>query len=36
MTANERRAEIMRLLVARRSISMNALATELGVTRRTI
>ena len=26
----------MRLLVARRSISMNALATELGVTRRTI
>ena len=36
MTANERRAEIMRLLVARRSISMNALATELGVTRSTI
>lgn len=36
MTANERRTEIMRLLVARRSISMNALATELGVTRRTI
>ena len=36
MTANERRAEIMRLLVARRSISMNARATELGVTRRTI
>ena len=36
MTANERRAEIMRLLVARRSISMNVLVTELGVTRRTI
>lgn len=36
MTANERRAEIMRLLVARRAISMSALANELGVSRRTI
>ena len=36
MTTNERRAEIMRLLVARRAISMSALATELGVCRRTI
>lgn len=36
MTANERRAEIMRLLVARRAINMSTLANELGVTRRTI
>ena len=36
MTANERRAEIMRILVARRTISMSALANELGVSRRTI
>ena len=36
MTANERRTEIMRLLVARRAISMSALANELGVSRRTI
>lgn len=36
MTANERRAEIMRILVARRAVSEKRLAVELGVTRRTI
>lgn len=36
VTANERRAEIIRLLVARRSINTGALAAELGVCRRTI
>ena len=36
MTANERRAEIMRILTARRQESMGRLALELGVTRRTI
>lgn len=36
MTANERRAEIMRILTARRSESMTHLAEELRVTTRTI
>ena len=36
MTAIERRAEIMRILVARRSANIRALAAELGVCRRTI
>ena len=36
MTAIERRAEIMRILVARRSANIRALAVELGVCRRTI
>lgn len=36
MTANERRAEIMRILVARRHETMSRLARELGVTDRTI
>ena len=36
MTANERRAEIMRIMTARRQESMGRLALELGVTRRTI
>ena len=36
MTANERRAEIMRILVARRRETMARLARELGVTDRTI
>ena len=36
MTANERRAEIMRILVARRIVSETQLAQELNVTRRTI
>lgn len=35
-TANERRAEIMRILVARRHETMAELANELGVTDRTI
>ena len=35
MTANERRAEIMRIMTARRQESMGRLALELGVTRRT-
>lgn len=34
MTANERRAEIMRIMTARRQESMGRLALELGVTRR--
>lgn len=34
--ANERRAEIMRIMTARRQESMGRLALELGVTRRTI
>ena len=36
VTANERRAEIMRILTARRSESMTRLAEELRVTTRTI
>ena len=36
MTANERRAEIMRILTASRSESMTRLAAELNVTTRTI
>jgi len=36
VTANERRAEIMRILVSRRNETMGQLATELGVTDRTI
>ena len=36
MSANERRAEIMRIMVARRQESMQVLARELGVTDRTI
>ncbi len=36
MTANERRAEIMRILAARRSETMARLAMELNVTPRTI
>lgn len=36
MTANERRAEIMRILVGRRHETMSRLAYELGVTDRTI
>ena len=36
MTAIERCAEIMRILVARRSANIRALAAELGVCRRTI
>ena len=36
MTANERRAEIMRVLTARRSESMTHLAEEFQVTTRTI
>ena len=36
MSANERRAEIMRIMVARRQESMQVLASELGVTDRTI
>lgn len=36
MSANERRAEIMRIMVARRQESMQVLAAELGVTDRTI
>ena len=36
MSANERRAEIMRIMVARRQESMQVLAGELGVTDRTI
>ena len=36
MTANERRAEIMRILTARRSESMARLANELQVSTRTI
>lgn len=36
MTTNERRAEIMRVLTARRHETMNHLAVELGVTLRTI
>jgi len=34
VTANERRAEIMRIMTARRQESMGRLALELGVTRR--
>jgi len=36
VTAIERRAEIMRILVARRSANIRVLAAELGVCRRTI
>lgn len=36
MTANERRAEIMRILIGRRRETMTRLARELGVTDRTI
>ena len=36
MTANERRTEIMRILVGRRHEKMGRLAVELGVTDRTI
>ncbi|MDD6571843.1 MAG: HTH domain-containing protein, partial [Thermoflexaceae bacterium] len=36
MSANERRAEIMRIMVARRQESMQVLASELGVSDRTI
>ena len=36
MTANERRAEIMRILASRRHETMSRLASELGVTDRTI
>lgn len=36
MSANERRAEIIRILVARRYESMQVLAAELGVSDRTI
>ena len=36
MSANERRAEIIRIMVARRQGSMQVLASELGVTDRTI
>ncbi len=36
MTATERREEIMKILVARRSENMTVLAEELGVTTRTI
>ena len=36
MTANERRAEIMRILVGRRHETMRQLAAELGVTDRTV
>lgn len=36
MSANERRAEIIRIMVARRQESMQVLASELGVTDRTI
>lgn len=36
MSANERRAEIIRIMVARRQESMQVLARELGVSDRTI
>lgn len=36
MTANERRAEIMRILASRRRETMNELAVEFGVAVRTI
>ena len=36
MSANERRAEIISIMVARRQESMQVLASELGVTDRTI
>ena len=36
MSANERRAEIMRIMVARRQENMQVLAAELDVTDRTI
>lgn len=36
MSANERRAEIIRIMVARRQESMQVLASELGVSDRTI
>lgn len=36
MSANERRAEIIRIMVARRQENMQVLAAELGVTDRTI
>ena len=36
MTANEQRAEIMRILVAKRSANIRVLAAELGVCRRTV
>ena len=36
MSANERRVEIMRIMVARRQENMQVLAAELGVTDRTI
>ncbi len=36
MRANERRAEIMRILISRRNETMKKLANELGVTDRTI
>ena len=36
MSANERRAEIMRIMVVRRQENMQVLAAELGVTDRTI
>ncbi len=36
MSANERRAEIIRIMVAKRQESMQVLARELGVTDRTI
>lgn len=35
MSANERRAEIMRIMVARRQENMQVLASELGVSDRT-
>lgn len=36
MTANERRRELMRILISRRRETMGELASELGVTDRTI
>ena len=36
VSANERRAEIMRIMVARRQENMQVLASELGVSDRTI
>ncbi|MCL2004086.1 MAG: HTH domain-containing protein [Oscillospiraceae bacterium] len=36
MTANERRAEIIRILACKRQVSMGELAREFGVTTRTI
>lgn len=36
MTANERRNEIMRILVSRRTANIRSLAAELGICRRTV